>query len=78
MTEKQETLLETINKLKSDVDKGKEKSAQQKAHIRDLQQVCLLSVRLVAVSVCLFVCLFACLFVVCQIVSCLCFSFDSC
>ena len=40
MTEKQETLLETINRLKSDVDKGKEKSAQQKAHIRDLQQVC--------------------------------------
>ena len=40
MTEKQDTLLETINKLKSDVDKGKEKSAQQKAHIRDLQQVC--------------------------------------
>ena len=74
MTEKQETLLETINKLKSDVDKGKEKSAQQKAHIRDLQQVCLLSVRLLAVSVCLFVCLF----VLCQIVSCLCFSFDSC
>lgn len=39
MQEKQETLLDTINKLKSDVDKGKEKSAQQKAHIRDLQQV---------------------------------------
>lgn len=39
MIEKQETLLETINKLKSDVDKGKEKSAQQKAQIRDLQQV---------------------------------------
>ena len=40
MTEKQETLLDTINKLKSDIDKGKEKSAQQKAQIRDLQQVC--------------------------------------
>ena len=39
MQEKQETLLDTINKLKSDVDKGKEKSTQQKAHIRDLQQV---------------------------------------
>lgn len=39
MQEKQETLLDTINKLKSDVDKAKEKSAQQKAHIRDLQQV---------------------------------------
>lgn len=39
MQEKQETLLDTINKLKSDVDKGKEKSAQQKAIIRDLQQV---------------------------------------
>ena len=43
MQEKQETLLDTINKLKSDVDKGKEKSAQQKAHIRDLQQVWILS-----------------------------------
>ena len=73
MIEKQETLSETINKLKSDVDKGKEKSAQQKAHIRDLQQVCLLSVRLLVVSVC-----FVCLFVLCQIVSCLCLSFDSC
>ena len=40
MTEKQENLLETINKLKSDVEKSKEKSAQQKSHIRDLQQVC--------------------------------------
>jgi len=39
MQEKQETLLDTINKLKSDVDKGKEKSAQQKTQIRDLQQV---------------------------------------
>lgn len=44
MIEKQETLLETINKLKSDVDKGKEKSAQQKAQIRDLQQVWILIV----------------------------------
>lgn len=43
MQEKQETLLDTINKLKSDVDKGKEKSAQQKAIIRDLQQVWILS-----------------------------------
>ena len=40
MTEKQEILLDTINKLKSDIEKGKEKSAQQKAQIRDLQQVC--------------------------------------
>ncbi|XP_022803543.1 trichohyalin-like [Stylophora pistillata] len=39
MQEKLENLLDTINKLKSDVEKGKEKSAQQKAHIRDLQQV---------------------------------------
>ena len=39
MQEKHENLLDMINKLKSDVEKGKEKSAQQKAHIRDLQQV---------------------------------------
>lgn len=39
MQEKQETLLDTINNLKSDVDKGKEKSTQQKAQIRNLQQV---------------------------------------
>ena len=39
MLAKEETLLDTINKLKSDIDKGKEKSAQQKAQIRDLQQV---------------------------------------
>lgn len=43
MQEKQETLLDAVNKLKSDVDKGKEKSAQQKAIIRDLQQVWILS-----------------------------------
>ena len=39
MQEKHENLLDMINKLKSDAEKGKEKSAQQKAHIRDLQQV---------------------------------------
>ena len=39
MQEKHENFLDMINKLKSDVEKGKEKSAQQKAHIRDLQQV---------------------------------------
>ena len=40
MLAKEESLLETINKLKSDIDKGKEKSGQQKTQIRDLQQVC--------------------------------------
>ena len=39
MLAKEESLLETINKLKSDIDKGKEKSSQQKTQIRDLQQV---------------------------------------
>ena len=42
MLAKEESLLETINKLKSDIDKGKEKSSQQKTQIRDLQQVYLI------------------------------------